>query len=105
MTKSIMTMETVLSMAASQENSDTNDEERSKDSTHETEEIRPNGDYNENRQPKVIRITPLKKPVVDEAGSEKTNFSGENSGDEDEESAEEEISDDEDEYLEQGILH
>jgi len=92
-------METVLSMAASQENSDTNDEERSKDSTHETEEIRPNGDYNENRQPKVIRITPLKKPVVDEAGSEKTNFSGENSGDEDEESAEEEISDDEDEYL------
>ena len=86
----IMTMETVLSMAASQENPISTDEDsQSKGSPPSSEGegsamIQASGDYNKNREPKVIRITPLalRKAVLGETESEKQTTS---SSDEDEE--------------------
>ena len=90
-------METVLSVAASQDNSNTDEEGPSKSSNHGSEdegssEVQQNGDYNKNNEPKVIRIRPLNvdKPVSDESESEKPSSSIDNSEiDEDEPSEEE----------------
>ena len=89
----IMTMETVLSMAASQENPVSTDEDsQSKGSPPSSEgegsaAIQASGDYNKNREPKVIRITPLslRKAVLGETESEKQTTSSSSDEDEDDE--------------------
>ena len=85
-----MTMETVLSVAASQDNSNTDEEGPSKSSNHGSEdegssEVQQNGDYNKNSEPKVIRIRPLNvdKPVLDESESEKPSSVENSENDED----------------------
>ena len=92
-----MTMETVLSVAASQDNSNTDEEGPSKSSNHGSEdegssEVQQNGDYNKNNEPKVIRIRPLNvdKPVSDESESEKPSSSIDNSENDEDEPSEEE---------------
>merc|ERR1711988_162252 len=102
----IMTMETVLSMAASQETPISTDEDsQSKCSPPSSEgegssEIQANGDYNENREPKVIRITPLSLRKESESEKQATSESQEqtsSSSDEDNED-DEDHEDDLDEY-------